>query len=170
MINRAYKPKSGCTWIDFCNQCGWQLIKQSLTHFRVVNLGASDRNCKYQWTFRERKKVSFLPGKCKDLDKLTNISPGEKGSNKEQNPVPSQRLCSIWDAYCQFPQQCVHSGERGRIAQGSPRALATSAKECSLTCNLVSWARYLTEEKTLQFPKLHCSAVSWGFVLTPKYP
>lgn len=141
-VSKAYRTKSGHTWKGFCNQCGWQLIKQSPTHFRVGNLGARDRNCKYQWTFWERKKTSLLPGKCKDLDKLTNISPGEKGSSEEQNPVPSQRLCGIWDAYSQFPQQCVHSGERGRTAQGSQRTLPTSAKECSLTSNSVSWQIY----------------------------
>lgn len=145
MLSRAYKAKSGCTWIDFCNQCRWQLIKQPPTHFRVGNLGATDRGTAgYQWTFTEReKKISFLPGKCKDLDKLleTNISPGEKGSSEEQNPFPSQRPCGIWDAYCQLPQQRVHSGEGGRITQASPRTLATSATGCSLTYNSVSWVR-----------------------------
>lgn len=80
----------------------------------------------------------------------------------------------MWYLRCPLPMPpavCLQDSRGGgRITHGSSRALTTLATQCSLTYNLVRWARYLMKEKSFQFQKLYQSAVSWEISIDTKIP
>lgn len=125
---------------------------------------------------KKGKKRSFLPCKCRYLHKLlgTDLSLGEKGRGEEQSeqsvPLPN----TMWYPRYPLPMPpavCLWDRKgRRRVTQGSPWALTTLASQCSLACNLVHWARYLTEEKSFQFQKLYWTALSWEISIDTKIP